>query len=348
MRPVKEDFNGLFGNTATKERIASAIRSGTLPHAFLIDGPHGSGKSTLAYEIAAALSCERKGNDGMPLPCRRCNTCRRIFEGSFTDIKVLDKPKDKATLGVEQVKIFKEDMFLSAGESEYKIYLIKSAHLLTAQAQNALLTVMEEPPPRVIIFLLSSSSDKILTTIKSRAQYIAMQRFSKPEIAEYLTASDASARALMMSDKSLFDTVLIRADGCIGRAKELLTSSTAKDAEKERLAILRVVRAFDTRAPYSELYSALSALPEKRHELVEALEDTVSAITDMIKSKCSDREISTAFFDSADSAREATKGLSLKRLFAISELIVRTEEHITKNAMISAAVPSLAAKIKLI
>jgi DNA polymerase-3 subunit gamma/tau len=90
----------------------------------LIVGPSGSGKSTLAREIAMAINCEKRNEGAYPMPCGFCNTCRRIREGNFTDIKYLEKPKDRATIGVEAVKDFREDMFLSATESERKIYII--------------------------------------------------------------------------------------------------------------------------------------------------------------------------------------------------------------------------------
>ena len=170
-------FSALYGNEAVKDRLGRAIRSGTLAHAFLVSGPDGSGKTTLAMEIAAALNCERR--EGAELPCHVCNTCRRIKDGSFIDVKWLEKPKDKMTIGVGEVRTFREDMFLSATESDYKIYIIDNADKMTPNAQNALLKVLEEPPSNVVIFMLSESDDAILTTIKSRAQYVAMERFDE-------------------------------------------------------------------------------------------------------------------------------------------------------------------------
>ena len=111
---MRDYFSGLFGNEDTKTRVGRAIESGTVPHAFLIGGPSGSGKTVLATEICAAVNCERKNNRSSALPCRECENCRRIFEGNYPDVKILSKPKDRATLGVEAVKDFREDMFLSS------------------------------------------------------------------------------------------------------------------------------------------------------------------------------------------------------------------------------------------
>ena len=140
---MRRYFTRLHGNDTVKKRLGAAILSESLNHALLIAGPDGSGKNTLATEIAAALNCEKKGDQVSPLPCGTCNTCRRIYEENYTDIKRLKRDSSKATIGVEELRLFREDMFLSATESDYKIYIIEDADKMTPNAQNALLKVLE-------------------------------------------------------------------------------------------------------------------------------------------------------------------------------------------------------------
>ena len=118
---MRSYFPDIFGNDFHKNRIAEAVLGHRLPHALLIDGPEGSGKMTFARQIAAALNCEVQSDATHPLPCGRCNSCRRIKDGSFTDVKVLKRNDGKATIGVQQIKDFRSDMFLSATESGYKV-----------------------------------------------------------------------------------------------------------------------------------------------------------------------------------------------------------------------------------
>lgn len=341
-------FEGLYGNEAAKSRLSSAVLGGTLAHAFLIDGPDGSGKNALATEISMALNCENKDDPSRPLPCRGCNTCRRILEGSYTDVKRLFRQKGKATIGVDAVKDFKEDMFLTSTESEFKVYVIDGAESLTVQSQNALLTVMEEPPPGVVIFLLSSSSDKILTTIKSRAQYIAMERFSPEALDGYLSKNVPEAVSLKTTSPETYSAVLMKADGCIGKAKELLDSDGAKETEAERQRILRILAALDVRIGYGELYSALLDLSSVRAELIEALESLAVAVGDLIKIKTASSEVITQFYHGADAAAEAAKAFSIGRLHAIYDMIFGAIDEISKNASTATVLVSLAAKIKLI
>ena len=116
---MRKYFSELYGNDAVKARLGAAIESGTLPHAFLVIGAEGSGKKTLTLELAAALNCESKGDKPATLPCHRCNSCRRIAEGNYTDITRLKRQSGKATIGVEEIRVFREDMYLSPNRIQF-------------------------------------------------------------------------------------------------------------------------------------------------------------------------------------------------------------------------------------
>ena len=342
---VRRYFEGLLGNEDTKERISAAVEKENIPHALLIGGPSGSGKSTYALEIAAAINCENKSNTYLPLPCRECNNCRRIFSGSFPDIKILSKPKDKASLGVEAVKDFREDMFLSATEADYKIYVIDDAETMTAEAQNALLKILEEPPARVIIILLARECDRILTTIKSRVQYIPMARFSDEELKQHTLNKLPEARQLYSSDPERFAGIIISADGRLGRAAELFDSKRAEESLEAREDALRIIRSVGGRALYSDIYRAMSLLPTKRNELSSALELLILAVRDLIVVKYGN-DSRLLFFTSRESAAQTAKNMSTKRLLSIYDAISEAHDLCYKNANVNNLIASLTAKLK--
>lgn len=334
-------FNRLYGNDSLKSRLSSAILTDRYNHALLIYGPRGSGKKTLALEIAAALNCEKKGDTRAPLPCGSCNNCRRIYEDNYPDIKRLRRESAKATIGVEELRVFREDMFLSAVESEHKIYIIEEADKMTPNAQNALLKVLEEPPPAVMILLLCEESDKILTTIKSRAQSITMQRFSVSEMLAYLTEKGE----IGASDKESVKAELSFADGRIGKAIEILRAP--EGVQNDRKLTLDIINALKKSAPYSELYAAIGALPQKRAELNEAFDLISLAIADLIKCKMS-KNAEPLFFTSAELARSTCDAIGIKKLTAVYDAIREAADDNSKNANISALISCLGAKIKLI
>ena len=339
-------FPRLIGNSETKERLGRAIESGSLPHAFLIGGPSGSGKSTLATEIAAAMNCAKRDDPFSPLPCGECNCCRRVYDGNFPDVKILSKKKDKATLGVEAVKDFRDDMFLSSTESDHKIYIIDDAESMTPEAQNALLKVLEEPPRSVSIILLAKECDRILTTIKSRAQYIPTSRFDDEQIAELIIKESIEARTLKASDPERFRGLVMSADGRIGLAKELLTKRLSEQNEEERAEIINLIRAIGQKSSYADIYSALSAFPSKRAELSLSLERLMSALRDLIVIKYHS-EAKTVFFPTAEDATRLCGDISVKRLVSLYDAVSEAHELCSRNANVSNLMASLCSKIRL-
>ena len=334
-------FTKLFGNDATKRRVGALIRGGTLPHAFLILGPEGSGRMTLSLEIAAALNCERRHEATGELPCHVCNTCKRILAGGFTDVKILQRSDGKMTVGVGEVRLFREDMFLSATESEYKIYIIEDADTMTPNAQNALLKVLEEPPSNVVIMLLAAESDGILTTIKSRTQQISMQRFSEGDIIKFL-----KSRGVTVSEDKLLE-IATCSEGKLGRALALTDGEAFSEISASREITLEIIRALKSGTPYAELYNAIKLLPTKRDKLVESIENILLALRDLLLVKTGS-DVPLLYFTSRELAKEVGGGMSTRRILGIYDVMKDTLDALLTNVNATALITSLGAKIKLI
>ena len=338
---MKKYFPRVFGNVQISDRIGTAIESGRMPHAFLILGPDGSGKHTLAKEIAAAVNCGRLGNS---LPCGVCSACKRIYDGNFTDVKLLERPKDKATVGVNAIKDFREDMFLSATESDHKIYIIADAECMTVEAQNALLKILEEPPSGVIIILLSTEGDKILTTIKSRAQTVSMERFDQSELSRLASEISSDARELKHSSPEKFAAAIMGADGRLGEAIRLMDKRFSEGLEEERSVIERIVRALRRGTPRAELILATNALPQKRAELLSELELLTSAIRDMVAAR-RDGGVHLIFFSSREECLALAEAIGTKRLLDCADAVLEANGNLTKNANVTNIIASLTARL---
>lgn len=339
-------FNRLIGNDETKTRLANAITSDSLAHAFLISGPSGSGKSTLALELSAALNCE-KANGSPHTPCGVCNNCRRIYEGNFPDLKFLEKPKDKATIGVEAVKDFREDMFLSSTEAERKIYVIDNADCMTVEAQNALLKILEEPPSNVLLILLANECDRILSTIKSRVQYIAMSRFSNEELKKHLLSTDVAAISMSRDMPERFNGIIISADGRIGEAKRLLDPKFSEENDEKRAEVISIITAMGQRTSYAAIYEAVFSLPQKRTELAVSLERLITSLRDLIVIKFS-KDAKLLFFTSAENAKELCGDISTKRLLEAYDATSYALDLCNKNANVQNILSDLSAKFKIL
>ena len=341
---MREYFSRLLGNRETARRLGRAIEDGVLSHAFLIGGPSGSGKSTLAIELARAVNCERKSSDAA-LPCGECSACKRILEGNFPDVKILAKPSDRATLGVDPIKDLREDMFLSSTEASIKVYIIDDAECMTVEAQNALLKVLEEPPRDVIIILLARECDKILSTIKSRTQYIAMSRFDENELRSILPRICADAESLKRESAERFDSVVMSADGRLGEAIRLCDRRISEECDAERAQVIRLLTALRGATARAELYAAVSAMQtNNRTELIFSIERVISALRDLITVH-SDSDVRLLFFTSRADAVSLSKDIGIRRTLAAYDALCEAHELCTKNANINGTLTNLLARL---
>lgn len=206
-------FSDILGNTRLTAHLQRALKENRVSHAYLITGDKGMGKKMLAKTLAMALECEGEGEK----PCGHCPSCSAFLSGSHPDI-VFVRPQKK-TLGVDDVREqILEDIKLKQYRYPYKIYLVEQADTMTAQAQNALLKILEEPPAYGIFLLLAEQPNLLLPTVLSRVVVLQMQPIPTPEIKQYLKEK----KMLSDEDAAVYSAY---AGGSIGQALSLLEDS---------------------------------------------------------------------------------------------------------------------------
>ena len=87
------------------------------------------------------------------------------------DLKIIERIKTKKSIGIEEVRTISGFLKIKP-LGQRKIVVIKEANLLTTEAQNSLLKILEEPPTYAQIFLESNTIENLLPTILSRCQKI--------------------------------------------------------------------------------------------------------------------------------------------------------------------------------
>ena len=246
----------VVGQEPVVRTLARAIETGRVAHAYLFSGPRGTGKTSTAKVLAMGLNCVQGPT---PEPDGTCQSCRAIIDNSSLDVVEMDAASNR---GIDEIRDLRDRVNLAPVAGRMKVYIIDEVHMLTPEAFNALLKMLEEPPEHVIFVLATTEKHKVLPTIISRCQGFDFRRpgvetlvRKLAEIAESegipvepeaLTAIARAGRGSFRDAEVLLDQLSSFAGGQITAAmvRELL-GSVGSEALLETTAVLQERRAAD-------------------------------------------------------------------------------------------------------
>src|SRR5215204_6528689 len=163
-------FGGIVGQEPVVRTLRRAIETDRVSHAYLFSGPRGTGKTSTAKVLAMGLNCEKGPT---PEPDGTCESCRAIVGNSSMDVLEMDAASNR---GIDEIRDLRDKVNLAPAVGRMKIYIIDEVHMLTAEAFNALLKMLEEPPEHVVFVLATTEKHKVLPTIISRCQSFDFRR----------------------------------------------------------------------------------------------------------------------------------------------------------------------------
>src|SRR5437660_12269713 len=268
-------FSDLIVQTHVAAGLRGAVAAGRVAHGYLFAGPRGVGKTTAARVLAMALNCERRDASGVAgEPCGACDSCARIWTGAANlDVVELDAASNR---GVDDARDLRERaMYAASAEGRHKVYIVDEAHMLTREAWNALLKILEEPPSRVVFVFATTEPQKIAQSaapILSRLQRFDFRRIGPRAIADRLRHV-ATAEGLAADDDALH-LIAKSADGGMRDGLSILDQVVSFGEGPVTAARVREVLGLISDDVYGELLRLVSERdPKAVFPLVERLVD---------------------------------------------------------------------------
>ncbi len=339
-------FDTIIGNEALCRRLADDIELGTAAHAYIVEGPVGCGRRTLISSMLCALSCEdrEKGTLGS---CGKCKNCRKIMEGASPDVICIGLDADRATIGVDTIRRLKNDIYTAPNDLDVKAYIIEDADLMTEQAQNAFLLILESPPPYAMFFLVCQNSGSLLETVRSRAPTLRMERLPLSEVEQYLLRNSKKAQELKRDDPDGFATAVFSGEGSIGASIALLDTKRRNALIESKAAASKLISLLSGKEKAAAFELIRTLKDTKRNEVCNLLCTLQVALRDLIMLKKSD-DCHLCFFEKRDEALELATHYSLSSLFALYDSSKEAIAALETNANVRLTLISMMQDAKMI
>ena len=258
-----QSFGDVVGQGPIADTLKNAIRSGRVAHAYLFTGTRGVGKTSMARLFARALNApdtvpdapKPEGDDhAYPAADVQQRMADAIMRGDDLNVIEIDGASHR---GIDDAR----DIIAKAGLSptdnaRYKVYLIDEVHMLTKEAFNALLKIMEEPPAHVKFILATTEPHKIPATIHSRCQRFDFKNIPASQIKKHL--ADVLAGESIEADDEVLYQVAVLGNGSMRDALSLMDRLSASDVRPLSIKLLEDMLGLPPRERVVSLVDAMA------------------------------------------------------------------------------------------
>lgn len=234
-------FNEVLGQDRVTNVLKNQVKSEKFSHAYIFSGERGCGKTSCAKIFAKAINCLNP-QDGSP--CLQCENCKAIEDETTIDVVEMDAASNRR---IDDIRNLKDNVIYPPNMLKYKVYIIDEAHMITREAFNALLKIMEEPPSHLVFILATTEIEKIPKTILSRVQKFEFNKIDENKIKTQIDII-LKDRNVKIENEAI-DLIIKKANGAMRDALSILDQVLSFENETYTLtdieSILGVVDFYD-------------------------------------------------------------------------------------------------------
>lgn len=328
-------FDDVIGQDDLVRVLKNQVETGRLSHAYIFSGTRGTGKTSCAKILARAVNCLNPQNGN---PCNECPNCRAILEERTMDVVEMDAASNRR---IDDIRDLRDKVVFAPTVIKYKVYIIDEAHMITNEAFNALLKIMEEPPKHLIFILATTELDKIPDTIQSRCQKFEFNRIDKEGIEkslskialDYGVSLDPKAVSLisqssggaMRDAQSIFDQVL--ATGQKNITEELVASCIGSVKSIDSKALIGMIANSEKKVALDLTDKILDSGVEAK-EFVSSLMDYYSLL---IRAKLGSSSFEGVSLEETDFLLGLSKKMDILDMTSALDILIEGYEQIKRS-----------------
>ncbi|MGO3018607.1 MAG: DNA polymerase III subunit gamma/tau [Anaerococcus sp.] len=320
-----QTFDQVLGQDRVVNVLKNQVQKGMISHAYLFAGERGCGKTTCAKIFAKAINCKNPKNGS---PCLECENCLSIDNETTMDVVEMDAASNRR---IDDIRQIKETVMYPPNNLKYKVYIIDEAHMITKEAFNALLKMMEEPPSHLVFILATTEIDKIPSTILSRVQKFEFNKIDKQAILkqidiilnDFQIKMEEEAKDLIIRNaKGAMRDALSILDQVISSSKDFYSLSDVEDilgvvGFKELFSLAEKINSYDKKSSLMEIFSLRDSNKSNR----DILDGLTSFYHDLLIYKSTQDRV---YFDSEEKLsyiEEFSKKIDNNRLMDSLEIL---------------------------
>lgn len=232
-------FQDIVGQNIVVRTLCYAAEKKMIAPLYLFHGPNGTGKTSTARVFAMALNCESNNK-----PCCTCKGCSR-------SLYTMDLCSGNRISGFEKIKTLLQNTSFTHAIPGFKVFIIEECHLLTLEAWDELMSLLEGPYGSNLVFILITHivdvNSSIACNITSRSQKYYFTKLNDEDITTKLSRIIVSQS--MAIEEEALKLIVAKSDGSLRDAENILdqltlSGPTINTSMAQQLVNINIYRSF--------------------------------------------------------------------------------------------------------